>query len=772
MAATEEKKYLINVESNLDDYTYQVKLATIEVDKLKESQKDAEKQFGKNSKEYIIATAELKEAQKAQKQATTTLEKMTAAQKANGTSYNDLYKQWVAAEDQLKSLEGTVQRNADGTITLTDEYKKAKTQVAEAKAAVDKFNLGVNNGTTSVGQYTKGVQEALKQTGLFGGAFNVIGDVKGKFTGAVDGVKNFASSFSTVKAAIASTGIGLLIIAIGSLVAWFQKSAEGGKIMKQAMAAVGEVFNTLVGTLTKVGGLLKDVFTGDWSKLKNDVKGIGDEWSNIGKNIKTAMDLVELDRKITKDKRQALVDEASITKDIAKLRLDAADKTKTMAERAEALKKSLQLEKELSIEKNKIADLELEKANKALAIKKQHTTKVGEELQAVAEATAKKLNIEREEYERSKRATSQLTEFYKQEQQKIFNDKKARLEAEGILAEGNYAKMRDVLIRQERLEESQADITASQKYLLRVKLNKALIDLDKNRGEEQKKIDKTIAEDTLKFEQQIDDDLTQSDSTFRENMLNSRKTDAAARLETRRIEADGDLQILQDILDEEYKALTESDEYKNSSAAQRALMDAQYAEQSKNIAKGIADNQIALDQKVLAQKQQTFEATADLLGATAELMGKNTLIGKSLAIAQATINTYLAASKALASAPNPVVGAIMAAAAIAMGLVQVKQIMAVKVSKTGGSAGAPSGGGGKTVSSSFTAANQQIAQSQTQNANADRLGTIQQNVNNQTALSQTAQATSQPQKVEVALSVEAFESQAAKKNQVEVKSNI
>ena len=48
-------------------------------------------------------------------------------------------------------------------------------------------------------------------------------------------------------------------------------------------------------------------------------------------------------------------------------------------------------------------------------------------------------------------------------------------------------------------------------------------------------------------------------------------------------------------------------------------------------------------------------------------MGKNTLIGKSLAIAQATINTYLAASKALASAPNPIVGAVMAATAIVTG---------------------------------------------------------------------------------------------------------
>ena len=152
MAATEEKKYLINVESNLDEYTKEVQRTTKEVEKWKEAQKEAEEQHTKNSKEYVEATAQLKVAQKEQRQATATLEKMTAAQKANGTSYNDLYKQWVAAEAQLKSLEGTIQRNADGTITLTDEYKKAKTQVAEAKAAVDKFNLGVNNGTTSVGQ--------------------------------------------------------------------------------------------------------------------------------------------------------------------------------------------------------------------------------------------------------------------------------------------------------------------------------------------------------------------------------------------------------------------------------------------------------------------------------------------------------------------------------------------------------------------------------------------------------------------------------------------
>ena len=58
---------------------------------------------------------------------------MTAAQKANGTSYNDLYRIWVASEAKLKSLEGTLKRNADGTFKLTEEYKKAKIESSNAK---------------------------------------------------------------------------------------------------------------------------------------------------------------------------------------------------------------------------------------------------------------------------------------------------------------------------------------------------------------------------------------------------------------------------------------------------------------------------------------------------------------------------------------------------------------------------------------------------------------------------------------------------------------
>lgn len=767
--AEEEQKILIQVDyETVNKYAEAAVAAKDKVDLFKKANAEL-KDGGKATAAQIAASnAEVKAADKEYKNATATLQKMVAANKATGTSYDDLYKQWQAGERQLKSMTGTIIQNADGSYKLSDAYIKQKTSVDDAKKALDNFGQGIHNNTLNVGNYTEGMKSAIMQTGLFGNAFRVIGYVKNKFSDAVEGVKKFGKSFSTLKGAIASTGIGLLIIALGSLVTWFTKASEGSKVLKQATAAVGEVFNTLVGTLEKVGRLLKDVFTGNWSELRNDVKAIGDEWKNIGKNMKEAADIISLDRQITKAKRQALVDEAELTKQIAKLRLDAADKTKSNAERSDALSKSLMLEKELSMEKLKIADMEEKKSKRVLALKKQHTTAVGEELQAVAEATAAKLNIQREEYERSKRATSQLTALQKEMQQHIYNDKKARLEAEGILAGNDYKKLQKNLLDTYNLEVTQADLTRNQKYLLRVKLDQALKELDSKRLKEQEEKDKEYVE----FTKQLNDDAEASFANMYKNVQAQDKSDSEARIETRRIEANGNLEILRDILDDEYTSLTQSEEYKQASNDKKSLMDAQYAAQRMDISQQIVDFEAELDAKALENKRQTFAATADLLGNMSELVGQNTLAGKSLAIAQATINTYLAASQALASAPNPIIGAIQMAAAITMGLIQVKKIASVKVSKnsSSGSASGSSSGSGQTLSSTFTAASPKVATSQAAASQSGAIGVAQQG-DAQAAKSGNATAQALQNNPPV-LYVDTFEAKQNEKNAVSVKANV
>ena len=134
---------------------------------------------------------------------------MTAAQKANGTSYNDLYRIWVASEAKLKSLEGTLKRNADGTFKLTEEYKKAKIESSNAKKALDEFGKGINNNKLNVGNYTESIKEALKQTGLFG-RLNISGGmialgaavagIWNQFKSAIQYTKEFEKSLSSLRA--------------------------------------------------------------------------------------------------------------------------------------------------------------------------------------------------------------------------------------------------------------------------------------------------------------------------------------------------------------------------------------------------------------------------------------------------------------------------------------------------------------------------------------------------------------------------------------------
>lgn len=96
-----------------------------------------------------------------------------------------------------------------------------------------------------------------------------------------------------------------------------------------------------------------------------------------------------------------------------------------------------------------------------------------------------------------------------------------------------------------------------------------------------------------------------------------------------------------------------------------------------------------------AQQETKLTIISDALGQIAEAVGKETVAGKALAISQALINTYIGATKALATYPPPF-GAIAAGTVIAAGLLQVNAIRKQKIPeipKPGGGSVSTSGGG-------------------------------------------------------------------------------
>lgn len=122
-------------------------------------------------------------------------------------------------------------------------------------------------------------------------------------------------------------------------------------------------------------------------------------------------------------------------------------------------------------------------------------------------------------------------------------------------------------------------------------------------------------------------------------------------------------------------------------------------------------------------KMEEAQIVANFLSASSNLIGKQTAAGKTLAIASATINTYKAASEALASFPPPFSYVAMATA-IATGLANVREIVKVKVPGANGDSGINTGSSINTQAplvpqlSTNTTALQAVQQQLNNNGNA------------------------------------------------------
>jgi hypothetical protein len=110
----------------------------------------------------------------------------------------------------------------------------------------------------------------------------------------------------------------------------------------------------------------------------------------------------------------------------------------------------------------------------------------------------------------------------------------------------------------------------------------------------------------------------------------------------------------------------------------------------------LKDAEVAIEKEKQAAKTAALQEGANVLNQAADLLGKNTAEGKALAVASATISTYLSAQKAFESfASIPVVGVGLgiaaAGVAVAAGIANVNKILSTPVP------GNNSGGGGGAV---------------------------------------------------------------------------
>ena len=122
------------------------------------------------------------------------------------------------------------------------------------------------------------------------------------------------------------------------------------------------------------------------------------------------------------------------------------------------------------------------------------------------------------------------------------------------------------------------------------------------------------------------------------------------------------------------------------------LIKAQQSAAEIQAAEDVAAAKKHIDELEKESKQASAYAIADIVSGLSSILGQETAAGKSIAVASATIDTYLSAStifKQAAKNPittvNPAYPYLMAAPAVLAGIARVKQIVSVPVPNGGGS---------------------------------------------------------------------------------------
>jgi len=469
-----------------------------------------------------------------------------------------------------------------------------------------KKEIDINVNTKSAEDSVDNLSSGL--SGVAAQADKLTGGLVSGFRNGVKGIKNAITGFKSLKVAIAATGIGLLVVALGSLVSFFTKTQRGADKLSQAMKGIGAVVDVLVDRISNFGEGLFKIITGDFSEgldiLKGTFKGLGDEIRN---EAKAAIELEKAQQALEDRQIELIKVNAERRASIEKLRLEAEDITKTDKERADALRAAAKLQ-------NEIADDEIAIAKERARIVRERVA-LGEstrdDIREQAEAEARVIELEAERDKRLKSLQTRLNAFTKG-------------------------------------TKDNTDATDENAKAL-AKLN-----------EEIKKRDEALAAEEAKLQETLSsqyDKILEAQNDAQTNELNA--------------------------VEDKYNTLiAKAAEYGFDEIELNRLKNEEIAKVNKKY-----DDEDSARKKKKAEddkavQEATLGAIAGALGSLSNLAGKDAKAGKALSAAQAVINTYLGATKALGQ--GGIAGPIAAAGVVASGLASIRQIYATPIPSTSG----------------------------------------------------------------------------------------
>lgn len=640
----------------------------------------------KGTDQYQTTVTELTEAQGKLKEVMTATKSEVEAQEG---SYNALVKQMAELKKEYKSVTSDFER-----ATLAPQIKAINDQLKDMDEATGNFQRNVGN-------YTASIEEAANQVlSNLGGISPQLGKVGNEIKSFIPMIKTLnttaISGLKGIKKAIAATGIGLLVIAVGELIAhWkdflkiigvsdeqmekFKETSIG--VFKKIVAAVVGVGNSIKefllvpvrNTITAFSGLgqiVGKVFKGEFGEAKriavetfqtlgdNMKKGISFK-KNFEEGKKAGEEFFDMisERMKGEDEEWKEVHEsmwsdmASELDKLNKKRDEYVKKAKGDAQKLAEIERWYQSERKKILDRaNKTTSTSTSSSSSTSSTSKDELAEVQRKMWEVNATELEKLNKERDEYVAKSRGDVQtlieIAKWYANEKDKIDNEQREQEEKESK----EYFERRRKLL--------QEDYELEVEVRSRARDNKAL--------------------------------KSEDDFTFNEGDADVLKSQNDNELESYRNYITGKQELLRHELEDWLTTEARKDEIRREMAQNEMNLQDRVVENKKK--------NDAIDKSVDKAKTQRLQTYGDLassvLGSIITMVGENTKVGKALSYANAIINTAQAAvigykNGMEAGGPfgGPALGAAYMAMAITAGMAQVATI--AKTSTDG--SGNPSG---------------------------------------------------------------------------------
>lgn len=619
------------------------------------SQDEYKKVVSDSTKAQVELTKQLTDTNKSITDNNSAIKVNTTLLKSQEDSVDALRAQLAKNTKELNAMSAATRNN-------TDEGKALVTETKEISDKLKEMEKAVGDNRRNVGNYAESIQEAMSSTQGLSGATAAMAT---SLSGGVNVLKVFNA---TLKANPILAIVSVILVLISTVEKLMKRNSEMAANLKAAFAPFEVIFSRILDGITNMLSGVAKAFEWVSEKVVNLLSSIGLITEETTKAANSAKALTKQELAIYEAETNNLVTLSAMRRELEAQRTIVGDQLKTAEERNAAAQKAIAISKQM--EKAEI-DVLQQKYNQIKAQNElSYTSKEDRraEMQALADLQARQADYISQRKELENQASGIV---------------KAQIAANAAAFKANEEKKAAAAIKAaqdaEKAKRELQEQTIKQFEEARTKLELSL--QEKEIGNDSIKLklenEKAYVEESLKLERyRLEQGLiSQQEFANREQAFQL----GVLQLEQQMREE-------QDRAEKERKALDEANlrelqmaNITNEYDLRQAQLDAQYAQEIAAAEKIGADTALIQSKYEKAKEDNTrarvnaeLTMTAGLAGQMSTLLGEESAIGKAFGVVQATINTYLGATKALAQ--GGILGIAQAAVVIAFGMKQVATI--------------------------------------------------------------------------------------------------